>query len=595
MICYLFSNPSYFIFSSDVPALLYYSHVPTAIIVFMIGFFVFWKDRQSLMNQLLFAISACFSIWVISNLILWTNIHSDFMLFVWSFLRVLSSLISILSIYFIYVFLEKKDVSLLLKSIFLILIIPIIFLSSTYINLKGFNITSCDAFAFEGVLFQFSRVFFGILAMIWILFLLIRKYRNAGGNFRKQILLMGVGIELFLFSFFIVTFLAAYLTDMGILSDSRLEFYGLFGMDIFIGFLAYLIVRYKAFNIKLLGAQALIFSLVILLGAELLFAQNTVNRILILLTLAISIGFGYMLVRSVKAEIRHREKLQIVNKEISKKKNQLEKMANSLERSNAKLKKIDATKTDFINVASHQLRKIPTPIKGYLSLLLEDSYGEIPKEQREILEKINSANERQINLVNDLLDVARLESGKVILNFKKQDLADICQEVFSSLLPEAEKKGLILEYKKPKDSLPELIVDKGKIFEAIFNFVDNAVKYTPGGKVDLQIKLDDKSNYKAQSLDDERKVLSGSVIRVTVVDTGVGIAKESLPYLFAKFSRNDKAKLNVEGTGLGLYVVKLMIEAHGGRTWVESPGEGKGSSFIIEIPVKQPKNIVAED
>lgn len=160
MICYSSPEPLYFIFSSGVPALLYYSHIPTAIIALLIGFFVFWKGKQFLINRLLLAISVCFSFWVVSNLILWTNIHSDLMLFVWSFLRISFSLISILSIYFIYVFLEKKDVSLLLKIIFLILTVPIIILSPTYVNLGGFNITSCDAFMFEGFLFQFSRIFF---------------------------------------------------------------------------------------------------------------------------------------------------------------------------------------------------------------------------------------------------------------------------------------------------------------------------------------------------------------------------------------------------------------------------------------------------
>lgn len=580
MICYSFSNPLYFIFSSDVPALLYYSHVPTAVVAIVIGSFVFLSGRRYLINQLLFAISACFSLWVVSNLILWTNIHSDFMLFVWSFLRVLSSLISILSIYFIYVFLEKKDVSVLLKSIFLVLVIPIIALSPTYINLRGFDITSCDAFMFEGFLFQFSRIFFGILAMIWIFILLIRKYRKAEIAFRKQILLMGVGIELFLASFFIVTFLAAYLTDMGILSDSRLEFYGLFGMTFFMGMLAYLIVKFKAFNIKLLGTQALVVSLAVVVGSQFAFIQNNTNKSLTSISLALVIVFGWILVRSVKEEIKQKEALARANK--------------SLALVNAKLEKIDATKTDFINIASHQLHKVPTPIKGYLSLLLEGSYGKIPEEQKRVLENINSANDRQIDLVDDLLNVSRMESGRVNLDFKKQHLEDICQKVYDTTSPDAEEKGLKFSYKKPKDTLPELILDGGKIFEAIFNFVDNAIKYTSKGKVDLVVEFDSKSHYRIQDREDEYDPMFSSVIRVTVADTGAGIAAENLPYLFAKFSRKDTANLNTEGTGLGLYVVKLMIEAHGGRTWAESAGEGKGSQFIIEIPTKQPENIAVK-
>ncbi len=590
MICYSFSNPLYFIFSSDVPALLYYSHIPTVIVAMLIGFFVFWKGKQILINRLLFAISACFSLWVISNLILWTNIHSDLMLFAWSFLRVLSSLISILSIYFIYVFLEKKDVPLLLKSVFLILVTPVIILSPTHINLRGFNITGCDAYMFEGLLFQFSRIFFGVLAMAWIFVLLVRKYRKAEADFRKQILLMGLGMELFLFSFFIETFLAAYLTDMGILPDSRLEFYGLFGMTVFMGFLAYLIVKFKAFRIKMLAAQALVTTIVVLVGAQYFFTPltNVTNMILISVTVLVAWILGVWLVKSVKLEVKRKEQLQ--------------KLADSLAVSNdklrvvnVKLEKIDATKTDFINIASHQLHKVPTPIKGYLSLLLEGDYGKLTKEQRRVLENINSANDRQISLVDDLLNVARLESGRFKLNFESKQLANICQEVYDNLLPAAEEKGLELAYKQPNQKLPELILDKGKIFEAIFNFVDNAIKYTSKGKVDMRVELDSKSQYRLREKDDNQKgQLKGAVIRCTVSDTGAGISEENIAELFAKFSRKDTANANIEGTGLGLYVVKLMIEAHGGRTWAESEGEGKGSRFIIEIPTKQPEHIVVK-
>ncbi|MFA7319551.1 MAG: HAMP domain-containing sensor histidine kinase [Parcubacteria group bacterium] len=296
-----------------------------------------------------------------------------------------------------------------------------------------------------------------------------------------------------------------------------------------------------------------------------------------------------MLVRSVENEV--------------KRKNQLQKLTDSLAETNdklrvinAKLERIDATKTDFIYIASHQLHKVPTPIKGYLSMLLEGSYGKLSKEQRRVLENIKLANDRQINLVDDLLNVSRMEYGKVKLDFKEQQLEDVCQEIYDTVRPVAEEKGLKFTYEKPKAALPKLILDKGKIFEAIFNFVDNAVKYTSKGRINLKIETDINSHCELSEGDDgSRGLLSGPVIRVTVADTGVGIAKESLPFLFAKFSRNDKANLNIEGTGLGLYVVKLMIEAHGGRTWAESDGEGEGSRFIIEIPTKQPENVVVKE
>lgn len=558
MICYLSSKPFYFIFSSDVPSLLYYSHIPTAIVAILIGFFVFWKGKQFLINRLLFAISACFFLWVTLNLILWTNIHSDIMLFAWSFLQILVSLMSILSIYFMYVFLEKKDISLLLKSIFLILIAPIIILSSTHVNLSGFNITSCDAFTFEGPLFQFSDVFFGVLAMIWVFVLLIRKYRTAEVKFRKQILLMGVGIELFLSSFFTVTFLAAYFTDMGILSDSRLEFYGLFGMTFFMGMLAYLIVKFKAFDVKLIGAQALVVAQFIMIGSMLFFAKSLTNQILTTITLLGTTVMGWYLIRSVKIEIERKEQLQ--------------KISDSLAIANQRLKELDMTKSEFISIASHQLRTPLTAIKGYISLLLEGSYGVISAPVLDILNKLFSVNNRLVHLVEDLLNVSRIEAGRIQYSFAPTQLEPIIVELVDMFKSTAKGKNLTLDMKLSKTTLPLLTIDPNKIKEVLSNLIDNSLKYTVKGGVTVALES------------------TPTVARIIVSDTGIGIKPEDKGKLFEKFIRtSETTKMVASGAGLGLYVGKSFIEAHGGKIWAESDGPDKGSQFIIELPFKNPK------
>jgi signal transduction histidine kinase len=509
------------------------------------------------MNQLLFAISACFSLWVILNLILWTNIHSDIMLFAWSFLRVLSSLISILSIYFIYVFLEKKDVSLLLKSIFLILAVPIIILSPTYVNLSGFNISSCDAFMFEGSLFQFSRIFFGVLAMIWIFVLLVRKYRKAEVDFRKQILLMGIGIESFLFSFFIVTFLAAYLTDKGILADSRLEFYGLFGMTFFMGMLAYLIVRFKVFNVKLIGAQALVVAQFILIASMFFFAQSVTNQILVCITLLGVTLMGGYLIRSVKEEIKRKEELQ--------------KLSDSLATANQRLKELDLTKSEFISIASHQLRTPLTAIKGYISLLLEGSYGQVSPPVMDILNKLYSVNNRLVHLVEDLLNVSRIEAGRIQYSFAPTQMEPLIVELIEMFTATAKEKQLSLKMQLAKKPLPLLTIDPNKIKEVVSNLIDNALKYTKEGGVTVTLEEAPK------------------VARIIVSDTGIGIHPEDKKNLFEKFLRSkETTKMVVSGAGLGLYVGKSFVEAHGGKIWAESPGPNQGSRFIIELPLVNP-------
>lgn len=343
---------------------------------------------------------------------------------------------------------------------------------------------------------------------------------------------------------------------------------------VFVVFTSYAIVKYNWMKIKLIAAQILSLFILGISLIDILNSTSMQDRIYHLFTFVILLVLSYLLVKNVMNEIKRKEELQI--------------MSDKLASANEKLRRLDDLKTDFINMASHQLKKVPTPIKGYLSILLDGSYGEIPENQKKVLENIYSANERQIHLVDDLLNVVRMESGKVKLNFKKERMENICREVYETLLPNAKEKGLELVYEKPKKDLPELLIDKGKMFEVIFNFVDNAIKYTPSGKVALKVKLSSHSNYKLQAEGGKLKsAISGPVVHVTVSDTGVGIPKENIPFLFAKFSRKDALHLNNEGTGLGLYVVKLMIEAHCGHTWAESDGENKGSRFIIEIPVSK--------
>lgn len=572
----------------QLPWLLYYSHYPSIIASLFFGFFVFFKSGRSLLGKILLSMSIAYSLWAICSLIVWITVDSRVYSFFWSFFEMLSIIFYFLVLYFGYVFIEEKDVSFKVKLLFLILFFPVAIISSTKYYLAGFDAATCDAIMNDNFLYYIY--FLKSLTFVGVLLLLLSKYVKYRKDEIKKTKIVIVGIGLI---FLLLSFLSTqYFGDFVSADLYKIEFYGLFAVDVFIGFLAYLIVRYKAFNIKLLGTQALVVLLIFLIGALLFYVQETGGKILIVINLILALFFGWLLVKSVKQEVKQREALEIANKEINERKEQLQKLSDSLAVANDKLKRMDATKTDFINIASHQLKKVPTPIKGYLSLLLEGSYGEIPKEQRRVLENVNSANDRQIHLVDDLLDVARMESGRVELDFQKQQMENICQEVYTTLLPNAKEKGLELSYEKPKNDLPELIIDKGKVFEAIFNFVDNAIKYTPKGKVDLKVELTPQSNYKPLVADDGQKgAISGSVVRVTVSDTGMGILKESIPYLFAKFSRKDTSHLNANGTGLGLYVVKLMVEAHGGRTWAESDGEGKGSRFIIEVPTKQPEEV----
>ena len=546
MICNLFSEPTYFFFSPDLPGLLYYSHIPAAIVALLIGFFVFLSGRKLLLNRLLLLISICFSLWILSNLILWTNIHSDFMLFVWSFLRVLSSLISILCVYFIYVFLEKKDISLLLKGVFLVLLAPVIVLAPTYVNLGGFNITSCDAFMFEGFLFQFYRIAFGVLAMLWILVLLIRKYRSSTADFRKQIVLMGVGIESFLFLFFTVTFLAAYLTNIGVVSDSRLEFYGLFGMPIFMIFIGILIVRFKTFNAKLFATQGLVFGTAVLIGAQLFTATGLTDFAVTLTTFVLFLIAGFFLIQSVRREIEQRELIQRQEKE---------------------LEVVNAQQENLLHFVSHE-------VKGYLGKsaaafagIVEGDFGPVPDMLKTMSVGVLADVRKGVATVMDILDSANLKKGTFAYNKQPFDFKKAAEETVTDLKKDAEEKKLALTLTAGEGTFT-VNGDEDKIRRHVIrNIIDNSIKYTPSGSIQVTVTRE------------------GDTVRFIVQDTGVGITPEDMQHLFTEGGHGkDSVKVNVHSTGFGLFIAKQVAVAHGGTIKAESEGAGKGSRFTVELP-----------
>jgi len=248
---------------------------------------------------------------------------------------------------------------------------------------------------------------------------------------------------------------------------------------------------------------------------------------------------------------------------------EVERATKDLKEAYEKLKKLDKAKSEFISIASHQLRTPLTAIKGYISMLQEGTYGKLPAKSKRPLNHIYQSNERLIKLVNTLLNISRLEAGRIEMDFKRASLEDIISSVISELRIEAENKELYLKFKKTKTPLPPVSVDREKIREAILNLVDNAVRYTHRGGITVKL---------------QRK---GSRVLIAVSDTGEGITEGELAKMFESFSRGTAGvRFFTEGAGLGLYVAKKFVEMHNGRIWAESQGQGRGSTFYIELPIK---------
>jgi signal transduction histidine kinase len=540
----------YLIISANVfDPVIYYSHLLPSFVALLTGFYVFLKNKKANLNIALFLLTLIFSTWVYFDLILWASEKPDYIMFFWSLMIPLEYALYVCALYLVSIFVNKKGLGAYKKVIIVILFAPIIFLLSTKYNIESFDYTNCDRGAIEGPLVKYTYII-EVGLLLWIIFESVMAYiKNPDRQFKKQIIFFSSGIVFMLLAFSLGNFTLMF--DLG----WEYEQYKLFGMPVFLALLAYLIVRYKAFDIKLLSVQALIIALVVLIGSQFFFIKSFTNQVLTGITLAISAGFGWMLIRSVKTEVARKEELQT--------------MTNRLAQANDQLRKLDNAKSEFISIASHQLRTPLTAIKGFISLLLEGSYGKVNSIHREVMNKVYLSNERLIALVEDMLNLSRIESGRMEYNFEKVKIEDVAKEVYDTFAIRSREKGLKLELKLPETPLPEATTDRNKIREVISNLVDNSIKYTLKGWVSIRLsQKDDK-------------------IIVAITDTGIGIPQEELPYLFEKFSRGkDISRLNTGGTGLGLHVGKRMIEALHGAIRVESEGEGKGSTFFIEVPIE---------
>lgn len=538
--------------------ILYYSHIPTAGIALLLGLIVFFKNRRDLASQLFFLMTVVFALWSLFDLILWSSPDSRKTMFFWSMINFLETMVSALTLYFVYVFTEKKDIPVKVKILFIALFLPFLFLLPTSFNISGFNATLCEAQ--QGKAINYFYFLEGVFFMT-ILVYSVRKYFSPKTVARHQFLLLATGALLFMLSFSganIAGSIAAVMNPDDPDNWKILQ-YGLFGMPVFLASITYLIVKYHAFNMRVFAAQAIVLGLIALIGSQLFYVREWSHYVLVGITFTLAGGFGIVLIRSVKSEIQRKEELEVLTKELSA--------------ANAELKRLDTAKSEFISIASHQLRTPLTAVRGFLSLLIEGAYGKLEPKIAETLNKVTVANNRLMSLVENLLNISRIEAGRIQYQFAPTQIESIVDELADMFLLAATTKGIRFKVKKPKQPLPLLPLDAAKIRETLSNLIDNAIKYTEHGSVTIAYEL-----------------LEGRVA-VSITDTGMGMEEEQLSRLFKKFERGAEAvRVNVSSTGLGLYVGRKFAEAHGGTVVASSEGRGKGSCFVLELPIASQKS-----
>ncbi len=233
-------------------------------------------------------------------------------------------------------------------------------------------------------------------------------------------------------------------------------------------------------------------------------------------------------------------------------------------------------KADFTSMVSHELRTPLTAIKEGISLVLDGTTGPLIKEQKEFLDIAKRNVDRLARLINDVLDLQKLESGKMVFSLAPEDINGAVREVYDTMITMAKDKALDITLEL-SDGIPKVVFDRDKIIQVLANLVNNAVKLTDRGRITVRTEIQD------------------GLLRVTVKDEGPGIRAEDLPKLFRRFEQLEKGtERRTGGTGLGLAISKDIIERHGGRIWAESE-YGQGASFIFTLPIVERKGTYGED
>ena len=340
-----------------------------------------------------------------------------------------------------------------------------------------------------------------------------------------------------------------------LLDNSKFIQFGAVFMFPFVAFSAYAIIKYHMLDIKVISTEVLAFVVTLVALLQIIFSNSFIETMFNISIFILILIFSIFLLKSVRKEVKQREEIQ--------------KLANTLREANARLKELDKMKSEFVSFATHQTRAPITAIKGYTSLILEGSYGNVSNDMKEAVHRIHKSSNSLAIVVEDYLNISRIEMGTVRYDFKTLDLRKLVEEVVQEFTPVVKKDGLELKVDIDKNGKYKAKIDEGKIKQVLTNIIDNSVKYTDKGHIEVSVSQDEKKNK----------------IQVKISDTGVGIKKETMPKLFKKFSRaKDANETNIHGTGLGLYIAKTMVEAHeGGRIWVESKGENMGAQVYVEI------------
>ncbi|HET8575436.1 MAG TPA: ATP-binding protein [Candidatus Paceibacterota bacterium] len=324
-------------------------------------------------------------------------------------------------------------------------------------------------------------------------------------------------------------------------------------------YLGYLIASYHVWDIKIFATEVFTALFVVALGGSVFFADSVREIVIKSIFFILTSTAALLLLRSVKNEASAAERV--------------ERLMRKLAERHEKLETLNRRTSAFVTSTANQLRDPLSGIRWHSSSLLQGTFGNIPEQSKEYISRIFESSKRLIVIVDDFLDLRKIEQGQMKYTFAFFDMKALVTSVVEEMTPMAKEKKLSLVYEDNREDHYALRGDQGKLRQVVSNLIDNSVKYTDAGEVRVYLeKIGDPS-------------AQGGKIRLSVSDHGIGILPDEIETLFHKFSRTIGAKkINTTGSGLGLYVAAEIMRAHGGKIWAESAGHGKGSKFTLELP-----------
>lgn len=525
----------------------------------LLGFVVFFSDRRSITNQTFLAFSLITSLWGVINYFDYVVASEEISL--WLTRGVL--FFAVWQAFFLFqLFYTFPNTKVSFSIAYKFLLVPLVVLTSL-LTLSPLVFSSVTGFSESGVPLTEKGpgiIIFGLVAVGLVIGGLVNfalKTKKSSGIEKVQFRLVLAGaLVMFLCIVALNFILPAF--------HNNFRFIPLGAVFIlpFVIFTSYAIFKHHLLNIKVITTEVLTFILAIVSFVEVVIADNPTVLIFRSVVLALILAFGVLLIKSVRQEVELREKAEQLTKELAA--------------ANTKLEDLSRFKTQLLSLASHQIKSPMAAIKGFISIMLQGLYGPIEPKVRETLEKMKRSSDELIDLINSVLDLRKVEEGRMEYAFERVSLTAMTKGVIEEIQPLAMAKGLKLESVLPEKEI-FVQADKTKLKQVVQNLIDNSIKYTPTPSADsgqvgfVRVELKEES------------ATRGTNIIFSVKDSGLGMSAELLPHLFGEFVRDERVKKEIRGTGFGLYIAKSIIEAHGGTIWAESPGEGRGSTFFVRL------------